>query len=282
MCRSGRIDNCKFPHVRPRQLIITGIFFFILGVAGTVYLKRPKLRVVGGAGGGSGAPAGFQINHVTVRNIPGRLGITIGQTELLGLRINGRHKLGLPVMREPAKGCTAWLYDDSGNPITALWRRDPDEHGKRKVTIDIDSAVTAELSLFAERNDDIPNYYPYQPDANGDPVVPPIKFNGTRRFIVRIAYSDGEQKRDHKYTVSNDYQNGHLRIREGWGKHPVRRRMKLDPRSQPSRESGHLPYRWPQKQQNAGKVIRRCRARTRRRSVRLGRVGRTRSRTRSP
>ena len=202
--------------------IITGILFYILGVASTVYLKRPKLKVVGGGGGGSGSPTGFQIDNICVRNIPGRLGMTIGQTQLFGLRINRQHWFGWPVMREPAKGCTSWLCDDNGEALTVLYWRDPDDGGKRKVTIDLDSGQTADLFLFAQRNDDIPNYYPYQPDVNGDPVLPPVKFNGARRFVIRINYSDGQQKRDFKYIVSNDFQTGRLRIRPGRGKLPRR------------------------------------------------------------
>jgi hypothetical protein len=196
--------------------IITGIVFYLLGVATTVYLKRPKLAIAGSGSGGSGSPTGFQQHDIRVQNTPGRLGVKVGENTLFGHRINRQHWFGWPVMREPAKGCTANLYDESGAHITALWWRDPDDSGKKQIRMDLDSGQVADLLLFAQRNDDVPNYYPYIPGTDTDPTVPPVKLNGTRRFIVRLSYSDGQQHRDYKYTVSTDYQYGRIQVRPKW------------------------------------------------------------------
>ena len=60
-------------------------------------------------------------------------------------------------MREPATGCMASLYDDKGNHIAPLWWRDPADTQKRQITIDLDSGQQADLFLFVQRNDDVPN-----------------------------------------------------------------------------------------------------------------------------
>jgi hypothetical protein len=194
--------------------IASGVLFFILGLALPVYIKRPKLAI-GGSGGGGGA-IGFQEHFIEIQNVPGRLGLGIGQTIIFGLRVNRQHWFGLPVMREAAKNCTAWLYDDEGTAVSMLHWRDPADHAKRKAAVDIDSGERVGLYLFAQREDDIPNYYPYAPGADGNPVVPAVKFNGTKRFIVRVMYSDGRHKQNFKYTVSNYYQNGQLLVRPKW------------------------------------------------------------------
>jgi hypothetical protein len=196
--------------------VIVGIAFYILGAITTVYIKRPKLGVVGGGSGGGGGSTDYQVNHTTIRNMPGRVGIKIGQTVLFGFRVNRQHWFGLPVMREPATGCMASLCDDMGNHIAPLWWRDPGNVDKRPITIDLDSGQQADLFLFAQRNDDLPNYYPYEQGPSGDPIVPAVKLNGTRRFIVRLRYSDGQKKRDFKYTASTDYRYGRVNIRGKW------------------------------------------------------------------
>lgn len=216
--QSGGMSTFDLWGIPTISALVAGAIFYIAGLANAVYIKRPKLVINGGGGGGSGSPTGFHVNHIGVQNAPGRLGIKVGQTIILGRRINDRHWFGWPVMRDAAKVCTAWLYDDSGNAIGGLYWRDPDDTQKRKLVIDLDSGERADLFLFAQRNDDIPNYYPYVPDSDGNPVMPPVKFSGTKRFIVRIMYTDGQQKREFKYTVTNDYQTGRISIRPGWHK----------------------------------------------------------------
>jgi hypothetical protein len=119
-------------------------------------------------------------------------------------------------MREPATGCMASLYDDKGNHIAPLWWRDPADTQKRQITIDLDSGQQADLFLFAQRNDDVPNYYPYEQGPDGEPSIPAVKFSGTKRFIVRLTYSDAQKKRDFKYTVSNNYRDGKMMIQQNW------------------------------------------------------------------
>jgi hypothetical protein len=85
--------------------IIVGVVFDILGAITTVYIKRPKLSVVGG-GGGSGSATGFQTNNATIRNVPGRMGISIGETMLFGFRLNKQHWFG---GTGHARACH-WLY----------------------------------------------------------------------------------------------------------------------------------------------------------------------------
>ena len=143
--------------------IIVGVVFYILGAVTTLYVKRPKIEVSGGGGGGSGAPTGFQTNNIRIRNTPGRIGVKIGQTVFLGFRLNRQHWFGFPVMREPATGCMARLLDEKKAHMAQLWWRDPENHSKRLTTVDLDSGKEAELFLFAQRNDDVPNYYPYEP-----------------------------------------------------------------------------------------------------------------------
>jgi hypothetical protein len=196
--------------------IITGIVFYLLGVATTVYLKRPKLAVAGGGGGGSSSPTGFQRDYIRVQNVPGRLGVKIGENKLFGQRVNREHWFGWPVMREPAKGCMAALLDESGVHVAPLWWLDPENPGKTQIQMDLDSGQYGDLLVFAQRNDDVPNYYPYIPGTDTDPTVPPVKLNGTRRFILRLTYSDGQQHRDFKYTVSTNYQSGRTQIRAKW------------------------------------------------------------------
>jgi hypothetical protein len=196
--------------------LIVGIVFYALGAITTVYIKRPKIGVSGGGGGGSGAPDGFQTNNIRIRNMPGRVGIKIGQTVLFGIRLNRSHWFGLPVEREPAKGCMANLYDENGAHIAPLWWRDPENSAKRKITMDLDSGQEADLFLFAQRNDDVPNYYPYEPGPGDDPNIPIVKLSGTRRFLIRIIYSDGQKKRNFKYIVFTDYRNGKMNVRSGW------------------------------------------------------------------
>lgn len=196
--------------------IIVGIAFYVLGAVTTVYIKRPKIEVSGSGGSGSGGPTGFRTNSIRIRNVPGRLGLKIGQTVLFGFRINRPHWFGLPVMREPAPGCMANLYDEKGTHVAPLWWRDPEDNSKRKITVDLDSGQDADLFLFAQRNDDVPNYYPYEPGPDDDPNIPTVKLSGTRRFAVRITYSDGQKKRNFKYTVSTNYRDGKMDIRPKW------------------------------------------------------------------
>jgi hypothetical protein len=144
--------------------IIVGVVFYILGAITTLFIKRPKIEVSGGGGGGSGAPTGFQTNNIRIRNTPGRVGMKIGQTVFLGFRINRRHWFGFPVMREPATGCMARLLDDNKAHMAQLWWRDPENNSKRLTTVDLDSGKEVELFLFAQRNDDVPNYYPTSRD----------------------------------------------------------------------------------------------------------------------
>lgn len=198
--------------------IIAGLIFYVLGVATAVYQKRPKLIINGGGGSGSGSPTGFQQNRLGVQNVPGRLGMRLGTTVVFGRVVHKSHWIGWPVAREPAKKCSAWLLDETGEPITSLFWIDPGDHNKRQGHVDLESGERADLVIFAQKNDDLASYYPYTPDANGDPVVPPVKFSGTKRFIVRLNYSDGQQTRNYKYTVSPSYQSGHMVLRAGWRK----------------------------------------------------------------
>jgi hypothetical protein len=198
--------------------VITAVLFYLLGVASTVYLKRPKLAVVGSGHSGGGGPEGFQVYNISIRNNPGHLGMKIAPTVIFGRRVHGQHWFGWPVMREPAKVCTASLYDDAGNYVAPLWWRDPSNGANVKIVLDLDSGEQADLFFFAQRNDDVPNYYPYERGSDGNPVMPPVKLSGARRFNVRLSYADGHQKCDLKYTVSSNYRDGRLVIRSKWHK----------------------------------------------------------------
>jgi len=191
---------------------VVGIIFYALGVVSVVYIKRPKLSVIGGGGGGPASPSSFHEAHITVSNTAGRVGVKIGQNTFFGFRVNRPHWFGFPVMREPATGCMGSLYDDKGNHISALWWRDPINTAKRTISLDLESGKQADLFLFAQRNDDAPNYYPYEQGTGGDPNIPTVKFTGTRRFIVRLTYFDGQKKRDFKYTVLTNYRDGKMAV----------------------------------------------------------------------
>lgn len=194
--------------------IITGVFFYLVGVVTTVYIKRPKLMVTGGGGGGSGAEDGFQTYPITVENVPGRVGIPIGQTVLLGFRINRGHWFGLPVMRETAMECVAHLCDRDGRAISGLWWRSPNDNSKRELVVNIEASQRLDLFLFAQKNNDLPNYFPYTPGPNDNPRVPPAKFSGKDDFVVQISYSNGQKVRKFRYTVFDDYQSGHIMVQQ--------------------------------------------------------------------
>jgi hypothetical protein len=203
--------------------IIVGVIFYILGAITTVYIKRPKLAVLGMSSGGSALPTGFITVSITVGNASGRVGVRIGQTVLFGLRINNPHWFGLPVMREPATECMASLCDKKGSHIAPLWWRDPKDALRRKPLINLDSGQQAELFLFAQRNDEVPRYYIYEQDSNAEPKTSAVALTETMRFIVRLSWANGQKKRDLKYTVTTGYTDGRIVVWAKWRTHPHRR-----------------------------------------------------------
>src|SRR5262249_39131350 len=100
--------------------------------------------------------------------------------------------------------------------ISTLWWRDPNNSHQRQLIADIGPEQLVDLFVFAQRNDDAPNYYAYVQNSEGKPIAPPIKFIGNNQFSIRIYYSGGHRSRDFKYTVYNNYPDGSINIRKGW------------------------------------------------------------------
>jgi hypothetical protein len=94
-----------------------------LGAWYTLYLKRPRLKVIGGGSGGGPGP-GHHSNQGRVMNQPGLLGIRLNETVLMGKKIHGTFERGLTVDRNPANECRASVHDkESGRHIAPLWWR---------------------------------------------------------------------------------------------------------------------------------------------------------------
>ena len=196
----------------PAIFLILG---FVLGVWGGAYVKRPKLRFVGGGSGGSGAPDGYQIYNLTVRNMPGWLGLTIGRTVILGLSISGSHRIGTPVMRDPASKCMADLYDTKHKFVAPLWWRVPGDGGtKIERFTTLPSGDQAELLVFVQRNSDRPSYFPFAPNGNGEPKIQadPLRFRDARRFVIRLTCEDGLWHRELTCDATLDYREGQLQL----------------------------------------------------------------------
>lgn len=128
------------------------------------YVRRPKLRVIGsGSGGGS-----FYHNRITISNSPGLLGVRLPETTIFNKNIHSDIEIGLPVDRNPARNCRAWLYDKETNRgIAQLWWQTIDGKMTREVTLE--SGEQADLMLFARLKDEKRKYFVYQVESSNNP-----------------------------------------------------------------------------------------------------------------
>lgn len=133
--------------VQPMQIVIP-ILTLLLGVAFSVFLRRPRLQVTGSGSGGGPGP-GHHSNRLRVTNQPGLLGIKLKQTVVMGKRIYRDFEKGLTVIRDPAIECRATIHDaDDGNRHIAMlwWRPLSDPHAEWDRTVTIQSGETFELA----------------------------------------------------------------------------------------------------------------------------------------
>jgi len=200
--------------------VVSGAVFYALGALTTVYLKQPRLQIIGGGSGGGAQPDSFYLTNVTVCNRPGRLGFTIGRTVVLGKTIFNKHLVGIPVSRDPAKGITGQLWDEKRKNViggAALHWQDPDDPLNRPVTLrQLESEQQASLFMMAQQNNDVPNYYIYEPDQTNKPIIPPVKLTGDRKVILSLTYMEGRKKQDIKFTILTDPRYGKVVVRQGW------------------------------------------------------------------
>lgn len=201
--------------VQPMQIVIP-ILTLLLGVAFSVFLRRPRLQLTGSSSGGGPGP-GHHSNRLRVTNQPGLLGIKLKQTVVMGKRIYRDFEKGLTVIRDPAIECRATIHDaDDGNRHIAMlwWRPLSDPHADWERTVTIQSGETFELALFARLDNEPTKYFIFEPQSehSPSPKVPSddVKFDDTRRFLIRIMYSYGRQELIFRGTMRKGY-DGRLR-----------------------------------------------------------------------
>jgi hypothetical protein len=200
--------------------VVTLVVGVLLGAGYTIYLRRPKLVAAGGGGGG-GHP--FHICQVRIRNDPGLFGLRLSPTMLLGRHVHDYIEKGLTVDRNPAKDCTAWIYD-ADRALTTLHWRPLGGTDSWTTTTTLDSGDEVELMLFARLHEEPDQYFLFSPADPGDPSSPPRlpdspaqKFRATRdtrTFRVQVNYSYGRQRLSFPVNVRLDY-NGMIYV-EYW------------------------------------------------------------------
>ena len=176
------------------SLLIGGVIGAFLSALYGFYLKRPVLRHVGGSGGGG---AGVRTTGITIRNMPGFIGLRLSETAILGLRIFDEKEWGLTFDRNPARDCFATLYDhEDDEPICSLWWQL--SGGNLAQTVDIASGEQKNLKVFARLGNDQRKYFAYQSNRSDidEPRIPEEedRFNSTRHFYILITYSYGKSK----------------------------------------------------------------------------------------
>lgn len=197
-------------------LLVGAVIGAVFGAWSTVYLRRPKLQIVGYSGAST---AEFAATSITIENRPGLLGVSVNRTIIFGKRIHRGYERGLTITREDATECHATLYERrSGDLVGALWWMFRD--GTYDTATTLGSGESVDLMIFMKRPGE-PTYSPFNADVvkptpgYPSPVVP--KFDGAHDFEVRLSYS-----RDHRLlkiplTVRPNYLSGGLRIVVGKG-----------------------------------------------------------------
>ena len=201
----------------PLVLLVVGT---LLAAGFGIYLKRPTLRAVGSGGGGGQQ---FHSCRVQIRNVPGLFGIRLGETVLFGRILHRPIDKGLPIDRNPAKDCAAWIYDGE-QALTTLWWQSRNTRDAWQQRTTLESGDAAELVLFARLHDEPTQYFIFAPsdptDPNMNPRVPDAgeKFQATitpREFAVHLVGMDG--RRYHVFPVRVRLQSGLMYVESGGG-----------------------------------------------------------------
>jgi hypothetical protein len=179
------------------------------------YIRRPKLVLVGGGSGG--IEQGCSRSQIRIENAPGLLGINVGETLIFGRRLLPPIRWGIPVERNTARECIAWIHDlPNRQALTVLWW---DVDGKAVQRINLDTTESAPMNVLARRLDDPTRYFVFNPEVGSAMVarVPDdnIKWHGDRDFLIRVGYSRGQTLTLHM-TVRMNY-HGQLECRVNGG-----------------------------------------------------------------
>ena len=169
------------------SLLLRGVIGRLLSTWHSYYVKRPKLKLIG-MGGAS----------IRVSNVPGFFGLAFPHTVVLGRLLHGDKELGLPIDRDPARDCTAVLYDkETGQHVANLYFQVTDDTTRSTVTLD--SGNSANILIFNRAETDRSTYYPWRPDNEDSsrPAAPrevDAMFNSTREFNIVVRYAHGRKK----------------------------------------------------------------------------------------
>ncbi len=187
--------------------IISLLVGIVIGHVFTVYTRRPYLKVSGSGGGGGRGP-GYYTFSTRITNHPGLIGISVGESRILGRKINSRIEKGLTVIRDTANNCSAVLIDKkTGEVVSHLWWKIGGEEYTQIVSIE--SGLQVDLMLMAKTYDNSLDYFPfdYSNDLSNPIKVPPNKISGTRKFKVIIYYNYGREKFEFEFGIKQSIHN---------------------------------------------------------------------------
>jgi hypothetical protein len=194
----------------PIITLFAGVF---LGAWFNNFLKRPKLVITGGSGGGGPSP-GHHWNSLRLTNRPGLLGVTLRRTEILGKRLFGHVEKGWTVERIPASDCSATLFEKGTNlHVAPLWWRSTTNPNDVQQVVTIPSGGSWDLLLFARLNSEPGNYFVFAPGSVGafGPRLPTSepKFDDTRSFVIKVRFDYGRRTKTIECTMRKEL-NGTL------------------------------------------------------------------------
>lgn len=157
----------------------------VLGVMLGESVKRPRLRQSGSGGGMAGTSVSFT-------NDPGFVGLSIGQTVLLGRAVHRECRLGVPVDRNPTD-CHAVLLDPE-NPRggVGLLMRDEDIPDRPVGRARVKTGGSVQVLLFVRVPGGGKEFYLFEPDPSNPwqprPPDPSKILTAPKKFLLRVYY----------------------------------------------------------------------------------------------
>jgi hypothetical protein len=185
----------------------------LIGAWYTIYLRRPKLRIVGGGGGGDQR---FRASHINITNEPGRLGMKLGPTILFGRELHGWREFGVSFDRNRAPECRAALFDrKTSQHLAPLWWHSTEPGAPWQQAITLESGAQAELWVFARLTADPTKCFVFEPSDPASPSTEPrvpsdaALIETSREFTIRVSYFGGRHRVKFPAAVTKEF-NGTL------------------------------------------------------------------------
>lgn len=163
--------------------LVTDVILLGVGAVAGVFVsaaaKQPRLV---NNGGGAGT--------LSIYALPGSVGISWGETRVLGRLIAGSREFRLPHERLPAEQVTASLHDATGKHVCALfWSKPPS--GELHNIVSLSPGEQASLHTF-ERVPGADGYFVVQARSDGAPgksLPPDVRvLHGDKHYTIRLRY----------------------------------------------------------------------------------------------